>query len=249
MSAAGAAGRHVMAHQAGNFPGPVPDAEHVRLRGTGRVADDLYLIAHNELSGKPYLSPRATGIGLAGGLLAELLVAQTPTVTLDRGCLQLRYRKNSSTRYARPDDPVAGHVLDLIAAEPQPQPVRDWLLFLGKTSAAQVAGRLERAAYLTRPGNRILRRSARPVPLDGNWAQCALLRAHAALNVSRTLTPYAAVLAGLTRACGLGFRFSYLSDAPPRSTQEIAQVLPRPLQELIAHVQAAADAALLSARM
>lgn len=239
-----------MVNQAGNFLGQVPDVEHVRLRGTGRVADDLYLIAHHELSGKPYLSPRAAGIGLAGGLLAELLVAQTPAVTLDRGYVHLRYRKNSSVaRYARPDDPVTGHVLDLIAAEPRPQPVRDWLLFLGKTSAVQVAGRLDRAGYLTRPSNRILRRSHRPVPLDGSWAQCALLRAHTALNVNRTLTLYAAVLAGLTEACGLGFRFSFLSDAPPRSTQEIAQVLPRSLQDLMAHVQAAADAALLSARM
>jgi hypothetical protein len=43
------------------------------------------------------------------------------------------------------------HVLDLIAAEVRPRPVRDWLLSLGKTSAAQVAGRLERAEYLFRP--------------------------------------------------------------------------------------------------
>lgn len=239
-----------MAYQVGDFPGQVPYAEHLRLRGTGRVADDLYLIAHHELTGKPYLSTRATGIGLAGGLLAELFVAQTPTVALDRGCVLVRYRKTSSVvRYARPDDPVLGHVHDLIVAEPRPQPVRNWLLFLGKTSAAQVAGRLEHAGYLARPGNRILQRSRRPVPLDGSWAQCALLRANAGLNATRALTLYAAVLAGLAGACGLGFRFSNLSDAPPYSTGEIAQVLPPPLRELIAQVQAAADAALLSARM
>ena len=85
-----------MVNQAGNFLGQVPDVEHVRLGGTGRVADDLYLIAHHEVSGKPYLSPRAAGIGLAGGLLAELLAAQAPAVTLDRGYLLPLYRKNGS---------------------------------------------------------------------------------------------------------------------------------------------------------
>lgn len=42
------------------------------LNGTGRVADDLYLMAHQDINGKPYVQPRALGLGLAGGLLAEL---------------------------------------------------------------------------------------------------------------------------------------------------------------------------------
>ena len=45
------------------------------LGGTGRVADDLYLMAHHDVSGKPLLSPRAAGLGLAGGLVAELVLA------------------------------------------------------------------------------------------------------------------------------------------------------------------------------
>ena len=45
------------------------------LSGTGRVADDLYLMAHHEISGKPYVQPRALGLGLAGGLLADLMLA------------------------------------------------------------------------------------------------------------------------------------------------------------------------------
>ena len=47
-----------------------------RLSGTGRLADDLYyLMAHHEVSGRPLLQPRAAGLGLAGGLLAELMLA------------------------------------------------------------------------------------------------------------------------------------------------------------------------------
>lgn len=29
------------------------------LGGTGRLADDLYLLAHHETTGKPHLQPRA----------------------------------------------------------------------------------------------------------------------------------------------------------------------------------------------
>jgi Golgi phosphoprotein 3 (GPP34) len=148
-----------------------PGSEGSRLHGTGRVTDDLYLIAHHEISGRSYLSPRAVGIGLAGGLLAELLAAQSPVLTLDHGCLLPLYRRGSgpARRYAHPDEPVTAHVLDLIVAESPPRPVRDWLLFLGQTSAADVAGRLERSGYLTRPKGWLPWRSPRPVPVDGDW--------------------------------------------------------------------------------
>ena len=46
-----------------------------QLGGTGRLADDLWLVAHHEITGKPHLRPRAAGVGLAGGLLAELMLA------------------------------------------------------------------------------------------------------------------------------------------------------------------------------
>jgi hypothetical protein len=222
-----------------------------RLAGTGRVADDLYLIAHHEISGRPYLSSRSAGIGLAGGLLAELMATQAPAVTLHRGHMIPRYRKNGApvARYARPDDVVSAHVLDLIVAESASRPVRDWLLFLGKTAAADVAGRLEQAGYLTRPAGRMPWRTRPLVPVEGDWSQCALLRAHAALDGTRTLTPYSALLTGLTVACGLGFRFAGLSKAPTRGIEEAAGLLPLPLRDLIAQVQAAADAAVLSARM
>jgi hypothetical protein len=225
--------------------------EHSRLAGTGRLADDLYLIAHHEISGRPYLSSRSAGIGLAGGLLAELMATQAPAVTLDRGYLIPRYRKNGArvARYARPDDLVSAHVLDLIVAESASRPVRDWLLFLGKTAAADVAGRLEHAGYLTRPAGRIPRRARPLVPVEGDWSRCALLRAHSALDGTRALTLYSALLTGLTVACGLGFRFANLSIAPTRGTGEAVGALPRPLRELTAQVQVAADAVVLSARM
>ena len=129
-----------------------------------------------------------------------------------------------------------------------PRPVRDWLLFLGKTSTAEVAGRLERSGYLSRPASRIPWRAPRLVPVEGDLSLCALLRAQGALYMTRMLTPYSALLAGLAVACGLGFRISNLSNVPARSDGEAAQLVPSPLQELIAYVQVTADAAVLSTR-
>ncbi|HUZ55949.1 MAG TPA: GPP34 family phosphoprotein [Streptosporangiaceae bacterium] len=44
-----------------------------RLSGTGRLADDLCLMAHHEIAGKPHLQPRVIGLGLASALLADLM--------------------------------------------------------------------------------------------------------------------------------------------------------------------------------
>jgi hypothetical protein len=237
----------------GYYPGDVHRSvlgpSNSRLAGTGQIGDELYLIAHHEVTGKPYLPARAAGAGIAGGLLAELLGAGRPAVALRHGCLvAVHDRGGPVARYARLEDPVAQHILGLAVAESPPRPVREWLLFLGQTAAAEVAGRLERSGYLARPASRVPGRSRRLVPADRDWAHCALLRAHAALDARRAPAPYPALLAGLACACGLGFRFSGLSDAPGRSVEDAIRMLSPPLRELIAHVQAAADSAVLSSR-
>jgi hypothetical protein len=226
-------------------PGPAPG-----LQGTGQIADDLYLIAHHEVTGKPYLPPRALGAALAGGLLAELVDGDSPAVTLHRGHLVpvgAAYG-DPAAWYPRPDEPVSRHVVELIIAQSAPRPVRDWLLFLGRNAAAEVAGRLERSGYLTRPARRIPGRSRRLVPVDRDWAYCALLRARAALDSARMPTGYAVLLAGLAFASGLGFRFANLTVGPTRSSDDGIRMLSPPLRELIAHVQATVDSAPLSQR-
>jgi Golgi phosphoprotein 3 (GPP34) len=58
-----------------------------RLSGTGRLADDLWLLAHHEVTGRPHLRPRQLGLGLAGGLLAELMTGPHPAIRLRHGGL------------------------------------------------------------------------------------------------------------------------------------------------------------------
>jgi len=221
-----------------------------RLAGTGLVADELWLIGHHEVTGRPHLSLRALGVGLAGGLLAELMTAQVPAVIVHNGYVRPLYHRNGEpvARFARPGEPVAGRVLDLIMSERAPLSARDWLLFLGATAAADVAGRLELSGYVARPSGRRLWRDPPPVPVDRNWSHCALLRAHAALEAGRELTQYNALLAGLVLACGLGFRFADFPGAPGRAAEEATRALPRPLRELIAQVQLTGDQAVLSTR-
>ena len=221
-----------------------------RLHGTGLIADDLWLIAHHEVTGRPHLSPRAVGVAMAGGLLAELMAAEVPALALRRGYVVPLHRRDGGlvARPARAGEPVAAHMLDVIVSEPMPRPARDWLLFLGRTSAADVAGRLGRSGYLTRPASRIPWRAPQPVPVNADWSHCALLRAHAALEAARPLIPYSALLTGSywPAASGSGSRaFRTRPDGPPKRPRGL---LPRPLQELIAQVQVTADSTVLSTR-
>jgi hypothetical protein len=208
------------------------------LSGTGRLADDLYLLAHNDINGKPYLQPRAIGIGLAGALLAELMLSGNIQVTPDGIAV---------ADLAPPADELALHVLDLVTGEHEDHSLREWLLYIARTTAEDVAGRLEQDGYLVRRGSRW---RSRWMPVDADSAFAPLLRARSALDTSRPLTMHGAVLAGLVTACGLGFRLAQY--APPRAgrtvEQAVAQLEPGP-RELIAQTQATVDGALLAHRV
>jgi hypothetical protein len=91
----------------------MPSAEPTRL------TDDLWLAAHDSLRGTTHLGDRALGVGLATGLLAELLHG---------GFLNLRDGELFRTTRPAPDDPALSPLLEVMAAEestwPQTPPVR-----------------------------------------------------------------------------------------------------------------------------
>jgi hypothetical protein len=209
------------------------------LGGTGLVADDLYLMAHHETSGRPFLQPRPLGIGLAGALLAELMIGGC-VFTADDGAV--------TAGRTWPGDDLARQVRDQVAAESGAYSVPDWLLFLGQNAAASVAARLERAGYLTRAGGRVPWRSPRWVPVNPDWAFAPILRAIRTTDAARPLTGYAAALAGLAAGCGLRFRLDQYLPAAGRSIEQSVSALPPDLQQLTAAVQAAVDRAVLSHR-
>jgi len=212
-----------------------------RLSGTGRLADDLYLLAHHEVTGKPHLQPRAVGLGLAGALLAELMLSGNAYLWPDRIAV---------TDRSPPEEGLARSVLGLLVSEPEQHAPRDWLLFLARTAAEDVARRLEQSGYLTRISSRRPWRGERWVPVDSDCAFAPFLRVKSALDSSRPVTAQNAVLAGLAVACGLGRHLAlYLPPKAHHRLQEAAQQLHPSLQDLIAQTQAAVDSALLSHRV
>jgi len=206
------------------------------LGGTGLVADDLYLMAHDENTGRPLLRRRALGTGLAGGLLAELMLA---------GCITVRHDGAVALGRTWPAGELARQVRDVIAAEHEPHLVREWLLFGARTAAQDVAGRLERSGYLRRAAGR---RPGRRVPVDPDWAFAPLVRVRSALDPARPWSAHGAVLAGLAVACGLGFRLAQYVPPAGRRLDDVAARLDPGLRELIAQTQAAVDSAVLSHR-
>ena len=194
-------------------------------------------MAHNEVSGRPLLELRGLGLGLAGGLLAELMLGRSAGLFPDGTVVAGR---------SWPADDLGQRVRGLVAAE-RPFAVQDWLVFLAQSAREDVAARLMQAGYLRQAARRLPGRRPRWVPVDPDWAFAPLLRVRSALDPSRPFRASGVVLAGLAAACGLRFRISqYLSDG--RGIAEAASQLPPDLRELIAQTQAAADVSILSPR-
>ena len=212
-----------------------------RLKGTGRIADDLYLLAHDDVTGKPFLQPRALGLGLAGALLAELLFAEVIRVNVER---------IEVTRQGEPADGLGHHILGVLRAEPEWHPLRDWLTFIAGTAVQDVGRRLERAGYLSQVRSRRPWRGTKRVPADSDAAFAPLIRVRAVLYLTEAATVSDAVLTGLATACGLASRVLLYGQPDARDNVDIAiRRLHPSLRELIAQTQAAVDSALLSHRV
>lgn len=217
------------------------------LSGTGRIADDLYLMAHGENNGRPLIGPRLLGTGLAAALLSELMLdgglvlhhGSVGGVTVTRGVLM-------ACRTDIADD-LSRHVHQVVAVEPQLHPAQVWLEFLARDAARNVAFRLGQAGYLEQAPRRLPWKAPRWIPVDPDWAYAPLSRACRATAADRRFDPGHAVLAGLAEACGLGFRMTELLPAG-RCVADATRRLNMPLQDLISVTQTVAGAAVLAHR-
>src|SRR3954452_15551417 len=91
------------------------------------LADQFFLIAHEDRTGRSRLHPRATGLGLAGALLGELMVSDG--VRAYEGDLYVVSREPTG-------DPLSHDLLDLLIAQPQHRELRTWLAFLAQDAQA-----------------------------------------------------------------------------------------------------------------
>jgi len=99
------------------------------------LADQYFLIAHEDRTGRSRLHPRATGLGLAAALLGELVL--DGRVGIADGDLMILDRRP-------PADALAHDILDLLIAQSRHRDVRTWLAFLSQDAAARVGERLMR---------------------------------------------------------------------------------------------------------
>jgi hypothetical protein len=247
-----------------------PVTDLAGLSGTGKLADDLWLLAHDDRTGRPLLAGRQLGLGLAGALLAELAAVSYIRVTAQRVTVSGPLPGPADPAAGRPRerpppaDPLAKETLERLGREAGVYTPAEWLAYLGQDADADVAGRLTKAGYLARVPPRLWRRAGRVAPVDPDAAFAPMYRAAAALDsarelpaasgqlaapgLARTLTPEGITLTALAIACGLDGRLrSYVRAGRRRSAGEVSGLLAQEdLRVLVAQVNAAVSSAVLT---
>lgn len=101
------------------------------------LADECWLVARDDMTGRPLLPSHMLGIAVASGLLAELLHARILTLRPDGPVV---------SAMSPPRDPVQRATAERMARERHS--VESWLRFLARDSEAAVGGRLVAAGVM-----------------------------------------------------------------------------------------------------
>lgn len=211
----------------------------------GALADELFQAAHDDVTGAPHAAPRACGLVLAAGLLAELVLAQR--IAVHDGLIQV-------VNPQPPRDALSHVLLQRIVAEPGHAAVRVRLAALSSDAYGLVANRLATAGKLHPPAqaprSRIFgRRDQLWRPVDINQAAWCRLRLTRVVLDRGEYDAVDHVLVCLVAAAGLS---SLLLDGgrPAGAAQLEALVAapPRHLQDLLEHAAAAIGHAVLAHR-
>jgi hypothetical protein len=206
------------------------------------LADDFFLLSHDERSGRPRQHPTAVALGLAGALLGELMLMERIS-TSPGGTVEL-------LSYQPTADQLASTVLSALIGE-QTHSVHTWLSYFARTSTLMVANRLERKGVVSRvESRRLLRKDILFIPNQGTshaaWAATKLrhlLQGQKPMNFSDV------VLAGLVEAAGLDQ--VVLWSVPPVAIEYrnyVVSTLSAPLRELIAQTKSTVGHAVLTNR-
>lgn len=133
------------------------------------MADEVWLISHSESSGRPRLAVDHIAIGLAGAILAELLLV---------GAIVLAEAEHV---FLRPDrgqqiDPVTGWALAEIGRNRASAPLQRWTTHLADEARPRVAKRLSDAGMMDFVRAGVFGAKRRPVPRDVNLAASPRVR-------------------------------------------------------------------------
>ncbi|NUP77491.1 MAG: GPP34 family phosphoprotein [Nonomuraea sp.] len=208
------------------------------------LADDFFFVSWDTTgSGKPRLHVQGVALGLAGALIAELVLERRITVEGVR--LRIADRRQVQ-------DEVTGKVLTEIDNSPQHTDVRTWLAYLAQRSVTEVTGRLMRTGLLERESPKLLKRKQfRYFCHDFNRAMWPAARLRLALVRWQPLTPHDMALAALADACDLT-DVVVEDPADRRGAHQylttLLAAMPQPLSDLSRQVGAAVGDAVLTYR-
>jgi hypothetical protein len=199
------------------------------------LADEFYLIAHQDSTGKPRLQARPAGHGAAAALLAELYL-------LDR--LTIDEHGVTVTSAAPIPDPLAHNIMDRMLGSPAQLAVHDWLAVLAPTAVQDVADRLTRQGLLEKvEAKRPWGNKQWHVPVSMNEAAWPYARITSRLiaGPAEPLTLPDQILAGLCHATGLTRQMLW-GEEQPAARRYLAQVigeLPAPMRALVTETRIA----------
>jgi hypothetical protein len=206
------------------------------------LADQFYLMSHDDYAGRARLAARSLGLGLAAALLGELAYT---------GCVWLRDGHVRVVDRTVPEDALAHAVRDQLAAQPGYSDVYTWLRFFSSAAPGLVAERLWRAGYLRPESSRRFfgPKTVMYVPTDSNQAATPSAVLSMKLRRKEPLYQAESFLAGLCVATGLD-QF-LLAGAPPdvrRHVNAAVATIWAPARELVLATESAVGDGVLAAR-
>ncbi|MEO3811971.1 GPP34 family phosphoprotein [Sphaerisporangium sp. B11E5] len=203
------------------------------------LADDLYFVMHDDVTGRPRLHPRLASLGLAGAVIGELMLTERVTIELASAQDRLYVTSRAPT-----GDPLTQGVLSQVIAEPQ-HPVLTWLVFFARTILNDVTDRMIAANLLNPPSKHMFKQHP-PVPVSTNTAAWPLARLNLAVQQRQPPVFPDSVLYGLFAATGGAQRALWEHD--PAFVATTIATLPVPLRRLIVQTEVAVGKAVISRR-
>jgi hypothetical protein len=210
------------------------------------LADQYFLIAHEDRTGRSRLHPRATGLGLAAALIGELILEGR--VGIADGDLLILDRHPTT-------DALTHDILDLLIAQPRHRDLRTWLAFLSQDAAARVGERLMRlGAVEPVVRRRMLSTQTLYMPNSAeqrNAAAWAPARLANLLVRGIEMSASDRLLVGLIAATGLTRHVLYDFEMHRHAYQSLPNAvdsLPSDLRELVEHTEVSVGSVLTVGR-
>jgi hypothetical protein len=207
------------------------------------LADEFFCLAHDDRAGRARCHPRVVGLGLAAGLLGELVLFDR--ITIEDGAVRV-------IRRDPPADVLAHQTLALLVGQPQHTEVRTWLAFLADKASESVAQRLVLAGVWQREEYRRLGRvRVSYLPVNSNAVVWRAVRLARLLTTGEPISNPDVVLAGLVTVTGLAHEVLWdpeFREVGMARVSDVVTALPWPLYHLLAYTEAAVGDAALTPR-